>query len=471
MYLAAFDMEGQGLVQARVFIPHGAMASMVTWRALVDPVVHGVMAGSGLWLSIRARAGNRACEKVLTVTAPARQADSARRLVAAFTRVGRVAGSQVSVPRDAAGHDRLAANIPPWRSRITCSGFHRNGYWFACNFQLFPALDQFMAAACAAGIKVGWQANLAPFEPAGDLIKQARRNCLYIRGLPGSPPALAQWQEQLALHLPRCRYLLEEYLAVERAGVAWATDWLGNHFASQYRRFGFATPTFSFETGDNDSGQGISDAELDLGIHSLSTRHDPVPVDEACGSAVEVETGAAVMDWGPGPQLKTVLAAAALDGNGDDEPRGPDGRRPPPPPPVQPAGEPPPPYLGSQPFSFVSYAHADFSSIAPVMSQLTSVGLNLWWDRGLPPGGDWLACLEDRIRASRAVILMLSQRSIDSRWCRSEVLLAHTENKLVLPICLEPAELRHGMKLLIGHTQMIDPRTAGFIDRLREMLR
>ena len=62
-------------------------------------------------------------------------------------------------------------------------------------------------------------------------------------------------------------------------------------------------------------------------------------------------------------------------------------------------------------------------------------GINLWYDEGIPPAGEWVEELPMRSKSVLFVVFVL--RGPDSRFVKSEVGYALSENKEILTIFLK----------------------------------
>lgn len=93
----------------------------------------------------------------------------------------------------------------------------------------------------------------------------------------------------------------------------------------------------------------------------------------------------------------------------------------------------------SQPFIFVSYAHADAERIAPYVSFLNENGIRVWYDNGLRPGQKWLEMLLTRISlpTCMAVMFFLSADSVSSPFVRAETEQAFKTKKPIYGVFLE----------------------------------
>ena len=112
-------------------------------------------------------------------------------------------------------------------------------------------------------------------------------------------------------------------------------------------------------------------------------------------------------------------------------------------------------YTGNGPHIFVSYAHADKLVVFDAMRQLYDKGANIWYDEGIQPAGEWVEEIASAIKKSVLFLVFISPRSVDSRYVKSEVGYALSENKEILTIMLEDTELPAGLALCLQQYQSI----------------
>ena len=95
--------------------------------------------------------------------------------------------------------------------------------------------------------------------------------------------------------------------------------------------------------------------------------------------------------------------------------------------------------------------------------EFTAQGNDVFVDRCLPIGVEWAKELEQRIRASDAIVLLLSAASVQSEMLAYEVQLAHNE-----------AQKRNGKPRLlpvrVQYEDKLPPEIAGVLDRLQYFL-
>lgn len=97
------------------------------------------------------------------------------------------------------------------------------------------------------------------------------------------------------------------------------------------------------------------------------------------------------------------------------------------------------PYEGEKPFFFVSYSHRNSEFVLDVISELRNRQYRLWYDEGIPAGGDWPKNIADHMCSCAAVLFFQSRTALASPNCRNEIQAAFDQNKKILRICLDDA--------------------------------
>ncbi len=80
---------------------------------------------------------------------------------------------------------------------------------------------------------------------------------------------------------------------------------------------------------------------------------------------------------------------------------------------------------------FISYKHEDRETVARIADCIRAAGLSVWYDDGIEIGDNFLAMIRQELDASRAVLVIWSRSSVNSRWVNSEAMIAFDEDKLV----------------------------------------
>ena len=74
----------------------------------------------------------------------------------------------------------------------------------------------------------------------------------------------------------------------------------------------------------------------------------------------------------------------------------------------------PEPYAGPGTAVFISYKRADLARVSGIIRRLQTLGLPVWYDRGIPGGAEWDEIIEDRLKRAPLVVLCASQAAMDS---------------------------------------------------------
>jgi TolB-like protein len=121
---------------------------------------------------------------------------------------------------------------------------------------------------------------------------------------------------------------------------------------------------------------------------------------------------------------------------------------------------------------FLSYAREDQATARRYADALAHEGFTVWWDQSLNAGENFDKVTEQALKEARAVVVLWSKHSVESRWVRSEATLADRYGTLV-PVMIEPCdrpimfELTHTADLSGWNGQAVDVRWRNFVDGLR----
>ena len=111
------------------------------------------------------------------------------------------------------------------------------------------------------------------------------------------------------------------------------------------------------------------------------------------------------------------------------------------------------PYSGSEPYVFVSYAHADEAEVMADMRRLQAMGINIWYDAGIAPGATWREEIAQALANASRMLFYVTRSSINSMHCQQETSFGHTKGVKILAIHQEPVELPLGLELNLGDQQ------------------
>lgn len=109
------------------------------------------------------------------------------------------------------------------------------------------------------------------------------------------------------------------------------------------------------------------------------------------------------------------------------------------------------PYTGSEPYIFISYAHADEQAVGSVLENLEQNGVRFWYDDGIEAGSEWPEYIAARLAAADTMIAFVSNAYAASNNCRKELHYAVSKGIRTINVFLEDADLTPGMALQIGN--------------------
>jgi adenylate cyclase len=102
---------------------------------------------------------------------------------------------------------------------------------------------------------------------------------------------------------------------------------------------------------------------------------------------------------------------------------------------------------------FVSYSRSDRGRVAPLVAALEAHGWSVWWDPEITPGDEFDALIGAELEAARAVIVVWTPLSVESRWVKGEARDAADRGMLV-PVRFDSARLPIDVRAI--HTTELD---------------
>jgi hypothetical protein len=102
---------------------------------------------------------------------------------------------------------------------------------------------------------------------------------------------------------------------------------------------------------------------------------------------------------------------------------------------------------------FISYAKDDSQYATRLSAQLRDNKLPAWMDLDVSWGSRFPLVIQDRIATACALIVVMSEFSVESRWVETEILEGQRNDRVILPI-----QLRGPRHFLLGSTQAFDAR-------------
>jgi hypothetical protein len=124
---------------------------------------------------------------------------------------------------------------------------------------------------------------------------------------------------------------------------------------------------------------------------------------------------------------------------------------------------------------FLSYSRDDQATARRFAEGFEREGLTVWWDQTLRSGENYDQVTETALREAKAVVVLWSKRSVDSRWVRAEATQADRNGTLV-PAMIEPCnrpimfELKHTAQLAQWRGDAADPAWRAFLGDVRQFV-
>jgi TolB-like protein len=124
---------------------------------------------------------------------------------------------------------------------------------------------------------------------------------------------------------------------------------------------------------------------------------------------------------------------------------------------------------------FISYGHGDVATARRFAESFEREGFSVWWDASLRSGDAFDATIEAALRSAKAVVVLWSATSVQSRWVRAEATLAD-RNKTLMPVMIELCdrpimfELMHTADLSHWNGDPNDPAWQSYLSGLRRFV-
>ncbi|HRO47937.1 toll/interleukin-1 receptor domain-containing protein [Agriterribacter sp.] len=85
---------------------------------------------------------------------------------------------------------------------------------------------------------------------------------------------------------------------------------------------------------------------------------------------------------------------------------------------------------------FISYSSEDKTRVKAIAETLEHKGWSVWWDRQIPVGQRYDTVIEQELNKAKCVIVIWTQRSVNSEWVKNEASDAAQRN-ILAPVLLE----------------------------------
>lgn len=84
---------------------------------------------------------------------------------------------------------------------------------------------------------------------------------------------------------------------------------------------------------------------------------------------------------------------------------------------------------------FISYKREDLILSKALAIRLTALGWSVWWDHEIPAGQDYDKVIEDELTSAKCVLVLWSDRSVNSRNVKDEANVA-LDRSVLIPILI-----------------------------------
>lgn len=106
---------------------------------------------------------------------------------------------------------------------------------------------------------------------------------------------------------------------------------------------------------------------------------------------------------------------------------------------------------------FISYSSKDKPIADAVCHFLEADGIKCWIaPRDIPPGSDYADLIEDAIKNARLFIIIFSSHSSCSQWVKSELNIAFTEQRPIIPFKIDETAILGANRLILSKIHWID---------------
>lgn len=119
---------------------------------------------------------------------------------------------------------------------------------------------------------------------------------------------------------------------------------------------------------------------------------------------------------------------------------------------------------------FISYARGDQSVAARLLSEVQHVSFEGWMDTADLAGGEaFSASIRDALRRSSAVVVLISPRSLDSKWVQFEIGAAEALGKRIIPVIIEGKDIESSIPDALWGITWLDARDKSVSEVAREI--
>jgi TolB-like protein/Flp pilus assembly protein TadD len=121
---------------------------------------------------------------------------------------------------------------------------------------------------------------------------------------------------------------------------------------------------------------------------------------------------------------------------------------------------------------FISYSREDKESVLSLAAKLRNAGVSLWIDQGGIDGAAmWGEEIVTALESAKVLLLMVTEKSVNSHNVVKEVVLASERKGHILPVHLEPTRIPVGLKYPLAGIQHIEYFQGDPVENLKTIIR
>ena len=106
---------------------------------------------------------------------------------------------------------------------------------------------------------------------------------------------------------------------------------------------------------------------------------------------------------------------------------------------------------------FISYSSKNPQVALAVCHLLEEHGIKCWMaPRNIPPGSDFGDLIDDAIKASKVFLFIYSFESVNSKWCRGELNIAFSEEKIIIPYRIDTTPIKGAVRVMLNQRHWLD---------------
>ena len=369
---------------------------------------------------------------------PADHAFALQPYIESFKSLEDISSGSIAFPSSHTEYNELFNRFPRKCLKIDMHNFVSGDAWLACDYHVFPFLDELVSESTVLGYDWTYQANIYPSVITADTIRNARRNFLNIEALPGASSNLVLHQETCVENLNKSSWVCDEFLGADNAETeSRLRSFLRRRFTETYGGLKFPVPSFEFNDEYYNGCSGMLNAGFDV---------SSLPPDKLCAAALDNETVFSILSWQPTNHAESELNKVEGVGDASTPPLSQErsrkntiGLK------VIPRTD--DPETTRDPVRvFISYSHKDEELKDELLKHLRRDRLiNCWHDRKISGGTEWAGKIDENLNAAHIVLLLISVDFLDSDYCygveMARALERHDAGKArVIPILLRPVD-------------------------------